>query len=148
VAEGEETVADRFRTLSAQLSRAWSVASGNQTLAHRRSDVRFYEEVRVYMAKYDAEERHARGEPVPEEIQRLLHKLVADSTVTGEVVDIYETAGMPKPSLTELGPEFVVKATAGPTHIWRSRRSATCSRGRPLASPGTTSFGSAHFQTA
>jgi len=106
VAKGEENLANRFRALSSQLSRAWSVASGNDTLAQRRSDVRFYEEVRVYMAKFDAEERQARGEPVPEEIQRLLSKLVADSTVTGEILDIYEAAGMPKPSLTDLSSEF------------------------------------------
>ena len=34
--------------------------------------VKFYEEVRVWMGKFDAQERQASGEPVPEEIQRLL----------------------------------------------------------------------------
>ena len=72
--------------------------------------VRFYEEVRIYMAKLDAEDRHARGEPIPEEIARLLSRLVADSTESGEIVDIYEAAGMPKPSLTDLGPEFAQTA--------------------------------------
>ena len=32
------------------------------------------------------------------------------STATGEVVDIYEAAGMPKPSLSDLGPDFAAKA--------------------------------------
>lgn len=112
LAEGEESLTDRFRKLSAQLSRAWAIASGSQTLDHLRPEVRFYEEVRVYMGKYDAAERQSRGEPVPAEIQRLLSRLVADSTRSGEIVDIYEAAGLPKPSLGDLGPDFVEKATS------------------------------------
>ena len=34
----------------------------------------------------------------------------ASSTATGEIVDIYEAAGLPKPSLSDLGPEFQVRA--------------------------------------
>lgn len=64
------------------------------------------------MGKYDAAERQAKGKPVPAEIQRLLSRLVADSTQSGEIVDIYEAAGMPKPSLAELGPDFVEQATS------------------------------------
>ena len=45
------------------------------------------------MGKFDAQERQAQGRPVPEEIQRLLSSLVATSTETGEIVDIYEAAG-------------------------------------------------------
>ena len=111
VEEGEESLGDRYRRLSAQLSRAWSVASGNETLAMLRPAARFYEEVRIYMAKFDAEERRANGEPVPEEIERLLSQLVADSTASGEILDIYEAAGMPKPSLGDLGPDFAERAS-------------------------------------
>lgn len=62
------------------------------------------------MAKQDAEERHASGQPVPADVERLLGSLIAQSTETGEVLDIYEAAGMPRPSLTDLGPEFVTQA--------------------------------------
>ena len=61
------------------------------------------------MAKFDAEDRQSRGEPIPEEIQRLLGKLIAESTASGDVVDIYDAAGMPKPTLTDLNPDFVAK---------------------------------------
>jgi type I restriction enzyme R subunit len=110
VVDGEETLGQRFRKLSNQLARAWALASGRETLADLRSTAKFYEEVRVWMAKFDAQERQASGEPVPEEIQRLLASLVATSTATGEVVDIYEAAGLPKPSLSDLGPDFRLKA--------------------------------------
>jgi len=112
VEDGETTVADRFRTLANQLSRAWALAAGSQNLDDLRTEARFFEEVRVWMAKFDAEARQAEGRPVPEEIQRLLASLVATSTATGEIVDIYDAAGLPKPSLSDIGPDFQSKALA------------------------------------
>ncbi|PPF54298.1 DEAD/DEAH box helicase [Clavibacter michiganensis] len=106
---GEEDPAARFRSLANQLSRAWALASGAQTLADLRPEISFYEDVRIWMAKFDAEERKANGEPIPAEVERLLRQLVAKATATGEVLDIYEAAGMPKPSLDQLTPEFVEK---------------------------------------
>ncbi|WP_407935537.1 type I restriction endonuclease subunit R [Jatrophihabitans cynanchi] len=109
VSGGDVALGDRFRKLANQLARAWALAAGSQTLDDLRPTAKFYEEVRVWMGKFDAQERQAQGRPVPEEIQRLLSSLVATATVTGEVVDIYAAAGMPKPSLSDLGPEFVTK---------------------------------------
>jgi type I restriction enzyme, R subunit len=110
VAEGGEALGKRFRKFANQLARSWALAAGNETLADLRPAARFYEEVRVWMGKFDAQERQALGEPVPEEIQRLLAVLVATSTATGDIVDIYDAAGLPRPSLSELGPEFQLKA--------------------------------------
>ena len=111
VPEGEETLAAAYRRYSGQLSRAWALSSGagSQELEARRPEIQIYEEVRVWMAKFDAAERQARGEPVPEDIQRLLGQLIASATASGDVLDIYEAAGMPKPSLDDLSPEFIAK---------------------------------------
>lgn len=108
-AEGDTALVDRFRKLANQLARAWALAVGSLTLEELRTTAKFYEEVRVWMGKFDAQERQAQGRPVPEEIQRLLSGLVATSTETGDVIDIYEAAGMPKPSLSDLGREFATK---------------------------------------
>ncbi|MDA3649323.1 type I restriction endonuclease subunit R [Saccharopolyspora indica] len=110
VKPGEETLGDRFRKLSNQLARAWALCSGSEELEELRPSARFFEEVRVWMAKFDAQERRAEGKPVPEDIQRMLAALVDESTGTTGIVDIYEAAGMPKPSLSELTPEFQQKA--------------------------------------
>jgi type I restriction enzyme R subunit len=115
VGEGEESLAAAYRRLSAGLGRAWALASGSATLSEvQRMTARFFEEVRVYMAKFDAEERIARGEPVPEEVRRLLSNLVAESTESGEILDIYAAAGLAKPSLMDLGPDYAAKAAASP----------------------------------
>ena len=123
-AEGETALVDRFRKLANQLARAWALAAGSQTLDDLRPAAKFYEEVRVWMGKFDAQERQAQGRPVPEEIQRLLSGLVATSTETGDVVDIYEAAGMPKPSLSDLGPEFADQDVAGREPAPRDRGAA------------------------
>jgi type I restriction enzyme R subunit len=110
VADGEETLAAQFRRQSGRLARAWALCAGSDALEPVQPEVQFYEEVRVWMAKLDADARITEGQPIPEEIQRLLANLIARSTASGEVLDIYEAAGMPKPTLADLGPEFVVKA--------------------------------------
>lgn len=105
-----ETLAAQYRRFSGQLARAWALASGQKTMLEYREEIGFYEEVRVWMAKYDAAERKASGQPIPEDIQRLLGSLIAQATDAGDVVDIYEAAGMPRPSLSELTPEFARRA--------------------------------------
>jgi type I restriction enzyme, R subunit len=110
VADGEETLGARYRRLASQLSRAWALCSTAGEIQPLRPEITFYEEVRVWMAKYDAEDRQARGEPIPDDIARLLSRLIVDSAVTGEIVDIYDAAGLPKPSLSDLNPDFVATA--------------------------------------
>jgi len=109
VDEGEETLAAAYRRLTSALARAWALCSVDERIQALRPEIAFYEEVRVWMAKLDAADRQARGEPIPEDIARLLGTLIATSTASGAVLDIYEAAGMPKPSLSDLGPSFVRK---------------------------------------
>uniref|UniRef100_UPI0026282FE2 type I restriction endonuclease subunit R n=1 Tax=Micropruina sp. TaxID=2737536 RepID=UPI0026282FE2 len=110
VAEGELSLAGRYRQLAGQLGRAWALASGYENLSDVRDEVRFYEEVRVWMAKYDAAEREARGEPIPEEIARLLRQLAADATGSDEVIDIYAAAEIAPPNFNELTPAALAQA--------------------------------------
>lgn len=105
--DAPEGVAASFRRLSGQLARVWALTAGTDALAEHRREIAFYEEVRVWMAKMDALERQARDEPVPDDIQRLLGSLIAEATATGEVIDIYEAAGMPPLSLDNLTGDFM-----------------------------------------
>lgn len=99
-----ESVYGRYRRLAGQVSRAWAVAGGAEVLEERRNDFRFHQEVRVYIAKLEAEERRASGRPVPEDIARLLRSLMVDHIEPGEVVDIYARAGIERPDLGRLTP--------------------------------------------
>ena len=117
-ADEDESAAAQYRRVAGQLSRAWAIAGGTDELAAVRDEARFFEEVRVWMAKFDAEERQARGEPIPEEVQRVLNELVAGAVVSTEVLDIYDAAGVPRPELTALDEEFLTQArNSGRPHL-------------------------------
>jgi type I restriction enzyme R subunit len=87
------------------------------------------------MAKFDAAERQARDEPVPEEISRLLGSLVAESIAPGKF-----STSMTRPGfrgwLDDLGPDFLAKAQAAPNAhlaIEALRKSLTDAGARPAA---------------
>jgi type I restriction enzyme R subunit len=107
-------LADRFRELSAKLARAWALTGGHTDrdadLERVRTDVRFYEEVRGWMAKLDARDRLASGEPIPEDMKRLLGEIVVGSAATTGVLDIYRAAGLDLPQLDHLTPAWVEDA--------------------------------------
>ena len=103
--EAEASPLVRYRKLASQLNRAWSIGGGSTTLAERDTDFRFHSQVRVMLAKLEAANRAADGRPVPEEIERLLRSLIAETTGSGEVIDIYAAAGIERPDLARLTPE-------------------------------------------
>ena len=65
VEEGEPNLAERFHRASGQLARTYAICSSSGKLADYRADIAFFEEIRVWMARFDAEERKARGEIAP-----------------------------------------------------------------------------------
>ena len=109
------SLADNYRRLSGSLARAWALARGADGLKDRRADAQFYEEVRVWMAKFDAQERQAEGRPISEDVERMLAGLLEESTHAGEIVDIYDAAGLSKPSLQDLTPDLTQQAQKSPT---------------------------------
>ena len=54
-----ETSPAAYRRVSSQLARAWALRAASGELEDVRREVRFYEEVRVWMAKLDAEVRQS-----------------------------------------------------------------------------------------
>jgi type I restriction enzyme R subunit len=105
-----QTLGARFRTLSSQLSRAWALAGGSDALRALIPQARFFEDVRVWMAKYDAEARRASGQAVPEDVERLLRQLMDAAVESEGVLDIYAAAGMPTPKLSDLNVDFIAQA--------------------------------------
>ena len=112
--QDRQTLGESFRALSAQLARMWTLAGGAENLAEIATEVRFYEEVRVWMAKLDASQRDASGEPVPEEIVRVLRGAVAQATAAGDITDLYEAAGLSRPTVQELDAQTLEQMQQGP----------------------------------
>jgi type I restriction enzyme R subunit len=106
--EGEELSAgDRFRQASAKLARFYALCSSTGEMNPYRDGIAFFEAVRVWMAKWDAEARAASGKPIPADVALYLRQLTAGAIEAGSVIDLYEAAGMPRPDLSHLDEAFI-----------------------------------------
>src|SRR5260370_27825123 len=85
----------------------YAICCSSGALADLRKDIAFFEEVRIWMAKYDAEERRARGETVPPDVELYLRQLTAGAIEAGGVTDIYAAAGIDRPDLSHLDDAFI-----------------------------------------
>ncbi len=83
--EGEPTLAERFRAAASKLARLYALCSSHKDMGAHRDEVAFFEEIRVWMAKYDAEDRRARGLPIPAEVELYLRQLTAGAVEAGEL---------------------------------------------------------------
>ena len=107
VAEGDLTLGERFRTAAAKLARFYALCSSHKEMSAHRDDIAFFEEIRIWMAKADADDRKARGLPVPADVQIYLRQITAGAIEAGEVTDLYEAAGVPRPDLSHLDEAFI-----------------------------------------
>ena len=112
VAEDELTLGQRFRQASATLARMYALCSSHRDMATYRPDIAFFEEIRTWMARYDAADRRARGETVPPDIELYLKALTASAIESGGVTDIYAAAGLERPDLSHLDEAFIERMRA------------------------------------
>ncbi|MEV0623562.1 type I restriction endonuclease subunit R [Nonomuraea sp. NPDC050404] len=105
----EPTLKERFRRESSRLARFWALCSNSGELNEFRDDIAFFADIRVWMAKYDAAERIANGQPVPADVELYLRQLTAGAVEAGGVTDLFEAAGMPRPNLAHLDEAFLSK---------------------------------------
>lgn len=111
--EGDELPAsERFRQASAKLARFFALCSSSGELNPYRDGIKFFEAVRIWMAKWDAEERTASGKPIPADVALYLRQLTAGAIEAGGVTDLYEAAGIPRPDLSHLDKEFIARMRA------------------------------------
>jgi type I restriction enzyme, R subunit len=107
VAEGEPGLGDRFRSAASKLARFYALCSSHKEMRDLRDEIAFFEEIRVWMAKADADDRKARGLPIPADVEMYLRQLTAGAVEAGDVSDLYEAAGIPRPDLSHLDEAFI-----------------------------------------
>ena len=93
----------------------YALCSSSGALADLPDDIAFFEEVRVWMARFDAEERRARGETVPPDVE--LYLQAADRRARSR------PAGSP----TSTRPPASAARTC---RTWTTRSSSGCSEQR------------------
>jgi type I restriction enzyme R subunit len=107
VGSGEDDLAERYRKASAKLARFFALCSSSGQLNGYRDDVAFFEAVRVWMAKLDAEDRRSRGLPVPADVELYLRQLTAGMIEAGGVKDVYAAVGIERPDLSHLDEAYL-----------------------------------------
>jgi type I restriction enzyme R subunit len=111
--ENQPTAQQRFTRAAHDLLRAFSLRPKARELDDLVDDIAFFETVRVYLAKWDAEERAERGISGPAEVELLVRQLTAGAIAVDDVVDIYAAAGLEKPDLSHLDEAFVTRLRNG-----------------------------------
>jgi type I restriction enzyme R subunit len=104
---GEPDLAERFAKAVRVLLRAFALCPAHPDVQEYRDDIEFFDSVRIWMAKFDAEERTARGLPNPPDVELALRQLAAGAVAAGEVMDIFAAAGIDRPDLTHLDEAFI-----------------------------------------
>jgi type I restriction enzyme R subunit len=107
VEAGDQSLTQRFGKEASRLARFYAVCSTSIDLRDYRDDIAFFEQVRVYLAKFEAEERRERGLAVPAEVELYLRQLTAGSIEATGVTDVYEAAGVGRPDLSQLDEAFI-----------------------------------------
>ncbi|WP_291412743.1 type I restriction endonuclease subunit R [Actinophytocola sp.] len=107
--ENQPTAQQRFTKAAHDLLRAFALRPKASELAGLVDDIAFFETVRVYLAKWDAEERAERGISGRAEVEFLVRQLTAGAVAVDDVVDIYAAAGLEKPDLSHLDEAFVAR---------------------------------------
>ncbi|MER7585936.1 type I restriction endonuclease subunit R [Micromonospora sp. NPDC127501] len=112
---GEPNLAERFRRAAATLDRLYALCSSSGDINDLRDDIAFFQAVRVWMAKFDVEDRRSRGLPIPAEVALYLRQLTAGVIEAGGVTDIYAAAGIDRPDLSHLDEAYLERLRASKT---------------------------------
>jgi type I restriction enzyme R subunit len=111
----EPRLDERYRRESARLERLYALCSTSGDLNGLRDDIAFFTAVRVYMAKIDAENRRARGLPVPADVEMYLRQYTASIIEADGVTDIFVAAGLSYPDLSHLDEAYLARLRASKT---------------------------------
>jgi type I restriction enzyme R subunit len=98
----------RFLDQVLALLKAFALAGASAETLSIRDDVRFFADVRAYIAKLDREGEPGRGGAGGSgELDTAIAQLVSQAVAADEVIDIYAQAGMERPDISILSDAFL-----------------------------------------
>lgn len=98
----------RFIQAVNDLSRAFALAVPDDEAIKIRDDVGFFQTVKSGLVKLTVSER------APEELDHAIRQIVSSAVVAGEVIDIFDAAGLKKPDISILSEEFLEEVRGMP----------------------------------
>jgi type I restriction enzyme R subunit len=103
--EGRERLIDGVGALSL----AFALAVPHPDVLSQRDDVAFFQAVRAALPKGGGD-----GRLGPADIEFAVRQIVAGAIVSGEVIDVFAAAGLPKPDISILSDEFLAEVRGLP----------------------------------
>jgi type I restriction enzyme R subunit len=100
---------DRFLKYTNELLKAFALAIPHEKALEIRDDVGFFQAVRSSIIKTTI----VPGKP-KEELDTAIKQIVSKAIVAGDVIDILQAAGLKKPDLSILSPEFLAEVRGFP----------------------------------
>lgn len=94
----------RFLKACTELTAAFALSVPHPEALKIRDDLRFFQAVRQNLVKYTVPVVQARELA---EVEAAVKQLVSEAIVAGEVIDLFEVTGQPKPELSILSDEFL-----------------------------------------
>ncbi len=92
---------NRLTQAVTDLSKAFALAVPADEAMKIRDDVSFFQTVKAALVK------RAAGERAPDDLDHAIRQIVSGAVVAGEVVDIFDAAGLKKPDISILSDEFL-----------------------------------------
>jgi len=95
---------DVFMQTVGELSSAFTLAMPHDQCEAVRDEVAFFQAVKVGLVKLASGRRPPSGD-----LSHAVRQIVANAIVTDEVIDVFDAAGLPKPDISILSPEFLAE---------------------------------------
>jgi type I restriction enzyme R subunit len=93
---------DSFVAAVDKVTRAFALATPHEFCEEVREEVAFYQAVKVGLVKLERGKR-----PPSQDLGHAVRQIVEGAVVTADVLDVFDAAGLPKPDISILSPEFL-----------------------------------------
>ncbi|MHC1771715.1 MAG: type I restriction endonuclease subunit R [Flexilinea sp.] len=94
---------ERFKENVIRLQRAFGLAVPHPKALKIRDDLAFFQAIKARFAKFDETTKTRTNE----EIETAIRQIINDAIISGEVIDIFDAAGIRKPDISILSDEFL-----------------------------------------
>jgi type I restriction enzyme, R subunit len=111
---GEPDLVQCFNKAERGLLRAFAMCATQPGIQELREDIQFFDSIRVWLAKVDADDRSARGLPSTPDVELALRQLASEAVAAGKAIDIFAEAGLSPPDLTNLDEASVQRLRTSP----------------------------------
>lgn len=93
----------RFNANVTRLSQAFGLVGTTKEAKEVRDDLAFFQAIKARFAKFDESKRKKSNE----EIETAIRQIINDAIISNEVVDVFDAAGIAKPTIEILNDEFL-----------------------------------------